>query len=149
VDLAVEVRTLFDYYDAWAEECGVTLTLEGAATTSGDRLMLRRTLNNLITNAIRHTSAGNTVGVHLDRVKNGEVQIDVKNPGSDIAPQHLQKLFDRFYRIDPSRQEGGAGLGLAIVKSIVDAHGGTIEVNSTGGVTRFRINLPNLQDSAP
>ncbi len=148
VDLAGEVRTLFDYYEAWAEERGVILTLEGDAKASGDRLMLRRALNNLLANAIRHTPAGGTVWVRLDQVKNGEIYIEMKNPGSDIAPQHFQKLFDRFYRVDPSRQESGAGLGLAIVKSIIDTHGGKIEVTSRGGFTRFRITLPNPPGSA-
>jgi len=148
VDLAGEVGTLFEYYEAWAEECGVRLTLEGDAKASGDRLMLRRALNNLLANAIRHTPAGSTVQVCLDRLNSGEVQIDVKNPGPGIAPEHLKKLFDRFYRVDPSRQEGGAGLGLAIVKSIVNAHGGRIEVTSSGGLTRFRIRLPSPPDSA-
>jgi two-component system, OmpR family, heavy metal sensor histidine kinase CusS len=148
VDLAGEVRAFFDYYEAWAEECGVKLTFEGDAQASGDRLMLRRALNNLLANAIRHTPAGGTVWIRLDQLKNGEAQIDVKNSGSDIASEHLKKLFDRFYRVDPSRQEFGAGLGLAIVKSIVDAHGGKIAVTSAGGIAQFRIILPNPPGSA-
>ncbi len=147
VDLAAEVRTLFDYYEAWAEERGVILTLEGDAKTTGDRSMLRRVLNNLLANAIRHTPTGGSVHVSLERLKTGEVSIDVKNPGPEIAPEHLTKLFDRFYRVDPSRYEGGAGLGLAIVKSIVNAHDGKIEVTSSEGLTRFHIILPDSPGS--
>lgn len=147
VDLVTEVRALFDFYEAWAEERGVGLKLEGSATLTGDQPMLRRALNNLLANAIRHAPRGGTVQLHLEPLINDEVLIEVKNPGPTIAPEHLQKLFDRFYRIDPSRQEGGAGLGLAIVKSIVDARGGKIEVTSGGEDTRFRISLPGRTSS--
>ena len=143
LELADEVHALFDYYEGWAEERGVALTLEGTARASGERLMLRRAFGNLLTNAIRHTPAGGTVRVKLS-VLNGDASIAVENPGPEIPPEHLTKLFDRFYRVDPSRQRGsdGAGLGLAIVKSIVTAHGGQVGVVSTAGRTRFLISLP-------
>jgi len=143
VDLAAEVRALFDYLDAWAEERGVRLVLEGsAAPVTGDRLMLRRALSNLLTNAIRHSPAGAEVRVRLgDEAE--LTRISVENAGEPIPPEHLPWLFDRFYRLDPARrrQAEGAGLGLAIVKSIVDAHGGRIAVASDGEGTRFAIVL--------
>jgi two-component system heavy metal sensor histidine kinase CusS len=142
VELASEVLTVFEYYEAWAEERGVTLTVEGTALASGDQLMLRRALGNILSNAIRHTPPGEAVRVVLGTTKNGEISIEIENPGLDIPPEHLPKLFDRFYRIDPSRQEGGTGLGLAIVKSIIDAHGGKITATSSEGLTRFHIILP-------
>ncbi|HID48422.1 MAG TPA: GHKL domain-containing protein [Chromatiales bacterium] len=142
VDLAGEVDTLFEYYEAWAEERDVVLTREGGATVSGDRLMLRRALGNLFSNAIRHTPAGEAVRVKLGTTKEGEVCIVVENPGAEISPEHLPRLFDRFYRIDPARQESGTGLGLAIVKSIVNAHGGEVSAESSAGLIRFRILLP-------
>ena len=142
VELASEVRAVFEYYEAWAEERGVTLTVEGTALASGDQLMLRRALGNLLSNAIRHTPPGEAVRVVLGTTKNGEISIEIENPGVDIPPEHLPKLFDRFYRIDPSRQEGGTGLGLAIVKSIIDAHRGRIIATSSEGLTRFHIILP-------
>jgi two-component system heavy metal sensor histidine kinase CusS len=141
VDLASEVKILFEFYEAWAEERGVRLKLEGTATASGDPLMLRRALGNLLSNAIRHTQPGATVRVALSTPAEGETGIMVENPGPDIPAEHLPRLFDRFYRVDPSRQESGTGLGLAIVKSIVDAHGGRIEVTSSGGLTRFQVFL--------
>lgn len=143
LNLEEEVRALFDYYEAWAEEHGVTLELEGAVTMAGDRLMLRRALGNLLSNAIRHTPPGQTVSVHLAPTAGGEVEILVENPG-EIPTEHLPRLFDRFFRADPSRQRSGegAGLGLAIVKSIVESHGGTIEAASGVGRIRFRIRLP-------
>ncbi|MFN2337811.1 MAG: heavy metal sensor histidine kinase [Gammaproteobacteria bacterium] len=143
LNLEEEVRALFDYYEAWAEEHGVTLELGGSATMMGDQLMLRRALGNLLSNAIRHTPSGQTVSVHLAPTAGGEVEILVENPGT-IPPEHISRLFDRFYRADPSRQRSGegAGLGLAIVKSIIEAHGGTIEATSDAGRIRFRIRLP-------
>ncbi len=143
VDLAGEVRALFDYFEAWAEDRQVALELEGVASAvHGDRSMLRRALSNLITNAIRYTPPGQSIGVSLSQ--NGQrVSIKVCNPGPDIAPEHLAHLFDRFYRVDPSRQRRGegAGLGLAIVKSIIEAHKGNVSVTSTHGTTCFVIHL--------
>jgi two-component system, OmpR family, heavy metal sensor histidine kinase CusS len=143
VNLANETQDLFDYFEAWAEERGVSLTLTGSATAPGDRLMLRRALSNLISNAIRHTPHGQTVRVSL--IGDGDKAIvTVENPGPEIPAEHIPRLFDRFYRVDPSRQRkgDGAGLGLAIVKSIVDAHGGSITVTSDDQKTRFQITLP-------
>ncbi|HWR76068.1 MAG TPA: heavy metal sensor histidine kinase [Thiobacillus sp.] len=147
VDLAHEIQDLFDYFEAWAEECAVTLALTGSASVPGDRLMLRRALSNLISNAIRHTPPGQPVQVSLARHENKAI-VSVENPGTEIPAEHLPRLFDRFYRVDPSRQRrgDGAGLGLAIVKSIIDAHGGSITVTSTNQVTRFQLTLPALAE---
>jgi len=142
LDLAREVQALFDFYEGWAEEQGVALVLEGTATISGDRPMLRRALGNLLSNAIRHTPAGGRIRVKLNAAHDSEIGIVVENSGPEIAPEHLPRLFDRFYRVDPSRQRAGAGLGLAIVKSIIDAHGGRIDVTSAAGCTKFHITLP-------
>lgn len=147
VNLVNETQGLFDYFEAWAEERGVSLTLTGSATVPGDRLMLRRAFSNLISNAIRHTPQGQTVRVSLAAHGDKAIVI-VENPGSDIPAEHLPRLFDRFYRIDPSRQRkgDGAGLGLAIVKSIIDAHGGSITVMSADQTTRFQLTLPALAE---
>ncbi|NOX77253.1 MAG: heavy metal sensor histidine kinase [Gammaproteobacteria bacterium] len=145
VDLAQEVRDLFEYYEAWAEERGVTLTLDGTATVVGDRAMLRRVLGNLLSNAIKHTPSGSTVRVMLKQIPQA-VRIRVENSGSMISLEHLPRLFDRFYRVDASRQRGndGTGLGLAIAKSIVDIHGGKIEASSMEQNTCFQITLPRV-----
>jgi len=148
IDLENEIRNLFDYYEVWAEECHVSLTLDGEAHVQGDRLMLRRALSNLLSNAVRHTPANSSVVVKLSHVER-DVVIAIQNPGTPIPAEHLPKLFDRFYRIDPSRQRSteGAGLGLAIVKSIVEAHCGTIEATSDETGTQFKISLPDIIDS--
>ncbi len=147
VDLTAEIRALFDYFDAWSEERGVTLVLDGAAAVPGDRLMLRRALSNLLSNAIRHTPAGQRVQVQL-RADAESVRIHIDNPGVQIPSERLPRLFDRFYRVDSvrSRQDEGAGLGLAIVKSIVTAHGGTVGVTSSALGTRFSIILPRVDE---
>lgn len=144
IDLTNETLDLFEYYGAWAEERDISLVLEGNARASGDRLMIRRLLSNLLSNAIRHTPPNNTVHVLLQRTSSQTVSINVENPGIPIPAEHIPRLFDRFYRVDASRQRDseGVGLGLAIAKSIVDIHGGNIEVESSEKNTRFRIILP-------
>jgi two-component system heavy metal sensor histidine kinase CusS len=143
VDLYEEVQNLFDYYEAWAEDNEVSLLVEGNLQLCCNRLMLRRAISNLLSNAIRHTPQGQTVIIKLGHLEN-RVSIIVQNPGEHILSEHLPKLFDRFYRVDPSRQRTGegTGLGLAITKSIVEAHGGNIYVTSDEQKTQFQIILP-------
>ncbi|MBK5207837.1 MAG: heavy metal sensor histidine kinase [Polaromonas sp.] len=145
VNLAAEVRMLFDYYDAVAEEKRLHLTTEGDGEVSADRLMLRRALGNLLSNAVRHSAANTTVQVTI-RADVDMVWIAMQNTGDIIPQEYLDRVFDRFFRGDPSRQRSseGAGLGLAITRSIILAHGGTITVASVEGVTTFRIRLPRV-----
>jgi signal transduction histidine kinase len=144
VDVAQEVRELFDYYDALAEEAGVHLSLLGEGQIAGDRLMLRRALNNLLSNALRHTPRGGriTVGVLASAQ---ETLVRVENTGTPIPADDLPYLFDRFYRADKSRSHDaaeGSGLGLAITRAVVQAHGGHISVASDTVSTRFELRLP-------
>jgi two-component system, OmpR family, heavy metal sensor histidine kinase CusS len=147
VDLAEQADALLSFYEALADERRLRLTRSGTATVSGDPLMLRRALSNLLSNAIRHADPESTVSLVLATGADG-VRIDLCNRGPSIAAHHLPRLFDRFYRGDFARQRDGAagdegtGLGLGIVKSIVDAHGGRITVTSAEGETRFSIHLP-------
>lgn len=144
IDLEKEVRQLFDFYDALAEEQGVRLELAGAGSLQGDRLMLRRALGNLLSNALHHTPRGGTIRVGIEQAGAENIRLAVENPGEAIPPQHLSRLFDRFYRVDASRHRlhEGAGLGLAITKSIIEAHGGRIAVTSVDGVTRLETVFP-------
>ena len=101
---------------------------------------------NLVNNALRHTPAGGVIHVNATRHV-GEVHISVQDTGNGIPPEHLAYVFERFYRVDPSRQRasGGSGLGLAIVKAIVEGHGGTVAAHSEGipgQGTRFVVRLP-------
>jgi len=144
IDLAAEIDRLRDFYQALADEQGVRVVRTGDGQTSGDAAMIRRALSNLLSNAIRHTPRGGAVSIGVDCDAANSCRIRVENSGETIPAEHLPRLFDRFYRVDPSRSRGGdgAGLGLAIVKAIVAAHAGRIEVSSTGGVTSFVMSLP-------
>jgi two-component system heavy metal sensor histidine kinase CusS len=144
IDLTNEVQELFEFYGALAEESGVRLAVSGGGTLEGDKLMLRRAVNNMLSNALRHSLPGGTVSVRIERHDRGVIEIAVENTGEDIPPKHLPRLFDRFYRVDLSRQRNseGAGLGLAITKSIVEAHGGSVAVESREGRTCFSVKLP-------
>ncbi|EHP4558166.1 Cu(+)/Ag(+) sensor histidine kinase, partial [Escherichia coli] len=144
LNLADEVGKVFDFFEALAEDRGVELQFVGdECQVAGDPLMLRRALSNLLSNALRYTPPGEAIVVRCQTVDH-LVQVIVENPGTPIAPEHLPRLFDRFYRVDPSRQRKGegSGIGLAIVKSIVVAHKGTVAVTSNARGTRFVIVLP-------
>lgn len=146
LDLQLETRKVFEFFEAWAEEQEVGLRFEGhSSLVEGDPLMLRRAIYNLLSNAIRYTPRGQSVTIHVVE-KDERVELTVENPGQPIPEEHLSRLFDRFYRVDPSRQRKseGSGIGLAIVKSIVTAHRGKISVTSDATSTRFTLSLPRL-----
>ena len=109
----------------------------------GDRLMMRRALSNLVSNAIRYTPAGSNVSATLS-VDGERAKICIWNAGEPIPSEHLTHIFDRFYRPDASRQRSseGAGLGLAITKSIIEAHGGKVSVQSNEKGTTFKVLAP-------
>lgn len=144
LQLADEVADLLSFYGALAEEKGIRLTAEGQGIVSGDRLMLRRAVSNLLSNALRHTPIGGTVTIRIAQQAGGKAQLTVENTGPHIAAEHLPRLFDRFYRAASARQRTGegAGLGLAITRSILRAHGGDVAVSSAAGITRFTLSLP-------
>lgn len=144
IDLRAEANSIMEFYEALAEENGIHLRIDGQATVSGDRLMLRRAISNLLSNAFRHTPKGGSLKVRMGKEMDGDTTFDVENTGDTIAPEHLPRLFDRFYRADPSRRRDaeGAGLGLAITRSILRAHGGEATARSSQGITVFELKLP-------
>ena len=157
VALADEAVALIEFYDALAEAQGVRITVEGAASVRGDRLMLRRALSNLLSNALRHTPVGGCIRICL-RNEGDEVEVQIENDGEPIASAQLERIFDRFHRAsaDRRRHGEGAGLGLAITRSIVQAHGGRIWASSTAapspphaGTTTFTVRLPVDADASP
>ena len=106
---------------------------------------LQSALSNLVSNAVRYTPSGGTIEVRATAGEHGGAVLSVRDSGPGIAPEHLPRLTERFYRVDRSRsrETGGTGLGLAIVKHIVQRHGGELRIDSTPGRgSTFRIVLP-------
>ncbi|WP_315263214.1 heavy metal sensor histidine kinase [Pseudomonas fragi] len=148
IDLVEIVEKLQEYYSLLADERGIGLTVSGRGSVRGDVLMLHRAISNLLSNALRYTSEGKCINVDIQQ-KGTSVLVVVENPGESIAPEHLEKLFDRFYRVDPARREGSpsnAGLGLSITRSIIEAHDGNIWCTSSNGKTAFHIELPSADE---
>mgnify|MGYP001618968321 FL=1 len=146
ITLEDEALKVIDLFSLSAEEKRISLSVAGNGKTIGDRLMIQRAISNLLSNAIRHCPAGQSISIVIENHAD-QVSLLVGNPGAGIEPQHLSHLFDRFYRVDTSRSraEGGTGLGLAIVRSIMSLHQGTADVQSMpGSMTVFRLNFPNL-----
>ncbi|MDX1964310.1 MAG: ATP-binding protein [Pirellulales bacterium] len=135
-----------------ATERQVTVELECAedlTTLANPRLLLQAIIN-LLDNAMKYSESGSAVQLHSQR-HNGEIVISVEDHGVGIDPEHLPRLFERFYRVDKarSRKLGGTGLGLSIVKHIVQAHRGRVDVQSQPGKgSRFSIYLPWLPPAA-
>jgi len=140
VDVEAAAREAWNPFEARASERGVrfeTAVTNSAATALVDPDALRQIFTNLFDNALRHTQPKGSIRVVAERAaKDGRcVLIRVVDTGSGIPADHLPRIFERFYRVDPgrSRQEGGTGLGLAIVKHLVEAHGGRVEAESELG----------------
>ncbi|AZC38149.1 Copper sensory histidine kinase CusS [Pseudomonas chlororaphis subsp. piscium] len=144
IDLVEVVEKLLEYYRLLADERGIDLEVSGRGSVRGDVLMLHRAISNLLSNALRYTPEGKCIRVDI-RQQGASISVVVENPGEPIAPEHLEKLFDRFYRVDSARREGSpsnAGLGLSITRSIIEAHDGKIWCTSSKGRTAFHIELP-------
>ena len=136
-DMVSDLQTLHPQWPA-------DLTVEGEVVVRGDDPRLRQAVSNLLTNARTHTPAGTPIHVRVRR-RGTEIAVEVADEGPGIDADHVQRLFERFFRADPSRsrRSGGSGLGLAIVASIAEAHGGRAEVESEPGRgATFRIVLP-------
>ncbi|MBX6387028.1 MAG: HAMP domain-containing histidine kinase, partial [Microbispora sp.] len=125
---------------------GVSLVVEGetALIVSGDEVRLRQVVGNLMSNATTHTPEGTPITVRVGS-RDGMAYLEVADKGPGLTPEQAARVFERFYRADPSRRRpsGGSGLGLAIVKALVEAHGGEVGVESTPGAGAvFRVTLP-------
>ena len=130
-----------------SEERGLELIAEfpeEAVEVLGEEEAIRQALSNLVDNAVKYSSAGGRVVVRL-LARNGRAVLEVEDRGPGIASEHLDRIFERFYRVDRarSRELGGTGLGLAIVKNVARRHGGGVEVESERGRgSTFRLWLP-------
>ncbi len=136
---------LCDYFEALADDRQLRLVNQLHGEWLADRQLLQRALGNLLANAVRHAESGSSITLRRVDTPQG-CWLQVHNLGPPIAPQHLGKLFDRFYRVDPSRAEPGdsGGLGLAIVRSIMDLHGGQVRVSSDAEGTLFELGFARV-----
>lgn len=150
VSLRDEVLDLFDFYEALAEEKLIRLNTDGDARIVCDRLMIRRAISNLLSNAIRYSPPNAPVRVSVNQ-GNGQIQLCVHNAGPAIPAADLPRLFDRFYRTEKSRSHPdseGTGLGLSITRAIMEAHGGSASVASNDLATTFCLSFPTRDASS-
>lgn len=126
------VEKIAAFYRTLAEDRNVAIHCSGEGEIYADPVLFERAVSNLVDNALRFTPDGGEIKISI-MIRDAHSEIAVSDNGCGIAPEHLPRVFDRFYRADPSRSSGGAGLGLALVKSIVDLHGGSARIDSEVG----------------
>lgn len=134
---------LTEYFEILADDASIKIKCTGEGKLFMDKNMFERAIGNLLSNAIRHSYAESTIVIDVQNT-GGQLTISVTNQGETIPQQNLRYLFDRFYRVDKSRQHFGsigAGLGLSIAQSIVQAYDGKIIVKSENECTEFQITL--------
>jgi len=129
---------------AVAPQRDINLTSSGRVVVNGDDTRLRQVLGNLVRNALVHTPAQTPIDISLS-TEDSVARLAVADHGPGLAADDLDRIFEPFYRADPSRSRdsGGAGLGLSIVSAVVTAHGGHVKVHETeGGGATFEVELP-------
>jgi len=137
VDVGTLLHAVRDYYEASASASGISLVADestGTVTAELDRALILRAVSNLVSNAIAHTPTGGSVTL-VARAEDAAIRVAVRDTGAGIPAEALPRVFDRFFRVDPSRSKssGSTGLGLAIVQSIMTLHGGHAEIASQFG----------------
>jgi two-component system phosphate regulon sensor histidine kinase PhoR len=151
VELASIVRQVVDGLQTLARDRNVEINVSAPPeplVVLGDRDELIRALENLVENALKYGEAGKRVDIAIRRVptpSGEEARISVRDYGPGIAPEHLPRLTERFYRVDvaDSRAQGGTGLGLALVKHVLNRHGGRVAIESVpGSGATFTVQLP-------
>ena len=143
IDLHELIEQLCDYFEGVARERAVGLSDQAHDQLLADPGLVRRALANLLANALRYATPGTAVTISSTLLQD-RLEITVHNQGAPIAAEHLPRLFERFYRCDPSRNQpdDSGGLGLAIVRSIMHLHDGWVSVDSDETGTRFRLGFP-------
>jgi signal transduction histidine kinase len=145
LDLAAAVRAALDLAAPSIERAGLRLDGEipPALPARADPDRLAQVLANLLSNAVRYTPRGGRISVRVER-RPGDVLVSIVNTGEGIPAEDIDHVFERFYRVEKSRDRarGGAGIGLAIVKQLVEGIGGRVGAESADGQTRFWFSLP-------
>jgi two-component system heavy metal sensor histidine kinase CusS len=141
-----ELRRIADYFEGVADDAGVQIRVVGSGRLTADVELFRRAVSNLLANAVRYTPRNGEIT--LQATNNPDrLRVCVSNQGTPIDPALLGAIFERFYRVDPSRtsgarSSGSAGLGLAIVRTIMELHGGSVHAESDASSTRFILEFP-------
>ncbi len=157
VDLVPIVRQVVDGLETLARDRGVTVHIDAtkALPVLGDHDELLRIFENLVENALKYGAAGKRVDIKIAPGSSAdsepEAQVSVRDYGPGIAPEHLPRLTERFYRVDvtESRAQGGTGLGLALVKHILNRHRGRLTIDSAPGAgAAFTVHLPTVGSAA-
>jgi two-component system, OmpR family, sensor histidine kinase BaeS len=148
-DLAAVASDMIRGFEAQARDAGVTLSARSdeVPSLSLDPGRIHQVLGNLIANALRHTPAGGSVMVTVEPTHEGGAELTVRDTGAGMSPDAVEHAFDRFWR---SGESTGAGLGLAIARDLVEAHGGTVTLESqrgSGTVVRCRFPVGQLRDA--
>lgn len=148
IDLRPEIESVAEYFEAAAAEKGQKIHVHGEGTVQADRSMVRRVMNNLLSNAVRYAPEGSAIEVSI-AADPGGCTVDVTNPSEPISTEELRRLFSRFVRRDLSRgrQVEGVGLGLSIVESIMKLLGGAVDATADGGKVSFRLHFPGAKMS--
>jgi two-component system heavy metal sensor histidine kinase CusS len=150
-DARKAIELVREYYEALAEDRGVEVRCEGDGVVNVEPVLFRQAVSNLLSNALNYTPRGGQVHITIrDRDDRGR-EVCVSDTGCGIPVEHLPRVFDRLYRVDPSRSQhpNGAGLGLAIVKSIMTLHGGSVTARSEiGKGTSFTLIFPSTPSAA-
>jgi two-component system heavy metal sensor histidine kinase CusS len=121
-----------EFYEALAKEKGIEVTCQGNSLINADPTLFRRAMSNLLSNALQYTPQGGMIFLRVEKADAQSIKVSISDTGIGISPEHLSKVFDRFYRADPARSQysQGTGLGLSIVKSIMELHHGTVHITS-------------------
>ncbi|SOE94728.1 two-component system, OmpR family, heavy metal sensor histidine kinase CusS [Burkholderia sp. D7] len=145
-DVDEELLKIADYFEGIAEDAGIRIRVTGHAKLKADIELFRRAVSNLLANAVRFTPRNAEIMLSVAE-RDGAVRVEVANEGAPLDANLLERVFDRFYRADPSRTNGASasgstGLGLAIVRTIMELHGGRAHAESDPQGTRFILTFP-------
>ncbi|WP_223543252.1 heavy metal sensor histidine kinase [Pseudomonas sp. GL-B-12] len=146
LDAADEMQRMADYFEGPATDVGICIDARGSGLIWAEPMLLRRALANLCANAIKYGAPHSELCIHASPTADG-IQVQVRNHGPTIPAQHLPRLFERFYRVDESRERSAQsnGLGLSIVATIMQLHNGACHVSSADGITCFELFFPARQ----
>jgi two-component system phosphate regulon sensor histidine kinase PhoR len=129
----------------WFDKHNISTDINSTLKLKGDFQEIHSVVSNLVNNALKHTPKGTNIKINWGLDKEGNPELVVQDDGQGIAPEHIDRLTERFYRVDAgrSREKGGTGLGLSIVKHIINRHEGSLSIDSKLGLgSAFICNFP-------